>query len=141
MKGFRMRRAMAVALLLFLFRALPALAQFEGIIDMKMTRHVEGAPRSVSYSMSVKGEMLAAQAGEGEGSEAKGKFIFRGDRKVMWVVDDQAKTYLEISLTGDAGGKKKGKGVRRKENSFFAATGRSCGSSMIRPKPTGRREK
>ena len=109
-----MRRAMAVALLLFLFRALPALAQFEGIIDMKMTRHVEGAPRSVSYSMSVKGEMLAAQAGEGEGSEAKGKFIFRGDRKVMWVVDDQAKTYLEISLTGDAGGKKKGgSGPRR----------------------------
>jgi len=67
--------------------------------------------------MSVKGEMLATQASEEGGTAPKGKFIFRGDRKVMWVIDDAGKTYLEISLTGDSKNKKKEESGRRRVES------------------------
>jgi uncharacterized protein DUF4412 len=102
-----MKTAVRVSLVLLLLRAVPALAQFEGRIDMKMTRNVEGTPREVVYSMFVRKEMLAAQAGEGGETAAKGKFIFRGDKKVMWVLNDKENTYLEIPLTDDSNGTKR----------------------------------
>ncbi|HYQ87625.1 MAG TPA: hypothetical protein VES59_10320, partial [Bacteroidota bacterium] len=53
-------------LLLLLFAKASAPAQFEGQIDMKMTRGSDGDRTGVLYSMFVKGEMLAAKASGGE---------------------------------------------------------------------------
>ncbi len=88
----------SIAILLFLWSA-SAAAQFEGQIDMKMTRGKEGNRNGVLYSMFVKGDLLAAKA-KGGGDEMKaGKFIFRGDKKAIWVIDDAKKSCLEIPLT------------------------------------------
>jgi hypothetical protein len=76
-------------------------AQVEGQIDMKMTRSSEGKRMGVLYSMFVKGDLLAAKTNGGGMGLKTGKFIFRGDKKTLWVIDDEKKSCLEIPLTGD----------------------------------------
>jgi hypothetical protein len=92
----------------FFFSLSAARAQFEGVIDMKMTMTVEGAPREMMYSMSVKKDMMAADV-KGTGEEMQGgKFIFRGDKKALWIVNDAQKSYIEISLNDSDKSKKPG---------------------------------
>lgn len=76
-----------------------SIAQFEGVIDMKVTMMDQGKPQVMEYSMMVKKDLIASEIKSGGGSEAGGKFIFRGDKKLLWIVNDAEKNYLEISLS------------------------------------------
>lgn len=102
-----MKAIVTVPLMMFLFIPAPARAQFEGTVDMKMTKNIDGEPQEMLYSMFVKKDMLAAQTKGGDEKMKNGKFIFRGDKKVMWIINDDNKSYLEVSLT--EGAKQRGK--------------------------------
>ncbi|MBI5020147.1 MAG: DUF4412 domain-containing protein [Ignavibacteriales bacterium] len=80
-------------------------AQFEGAIDMKVTVMEDGKPQVMEYSMMMKKDLVASQIKSVGGGEGGGKFIFRGDKKLLWIVNDAEKNYLEISLN-DADNKK-----------------------------------
>src|SRR5947209_11765475 len=99
LKGSIMKAMITLVLLLLVIASAPA--QFEGQIDMKMTRSNEGTRKGVLYSMFVKGDLLAAKATGGGEEMRAGKFIFRGDKKVLWVIDDGKKSCLEIPLNED----------------------------------------
>ena len=86
---------------------LPA-KQFEGAISMKATTIVDSSQRDVVYSILIKKNLMAARVEKsGDGNEGS-SFIMRGDKKVMWIVDDEKKQYMEISLDDQHGKEKKG---------------------------------
>lgn len=83
---------------LFVAMSFPAYAQFEGAIDMIITNYIDGKPEQMLSTMFVKKDMLAAQM-QGEKKEmGGGKFIFRGDKQLLWIVSDEEKMYVELSL-------------------------------------------
>jgi hypothetical protein len=98
-------------------------AQFEGVIDMKVTMMEDGKPQVMEYSMMVKKDLIASQIKSVSGSEGGGKFIFRGDKKLLWIVNDAEKNYLEISLN-DAD-KKKANNQEDKNKSKVTKTGKT----------------
>jgi hypothetical protein len=76
-----------------------AMSQFEGVMEMKTTSsHGEGAMRTAQFSLFIKGNRLVADVKEAAGVRQPGKMIFRGDKMVMWVVDDARKSYMEIDM-------------------------------------------
>ena len=76
-------------------------AQFEGVIDLKVTDHDTLKPVESTYRLFVKGEMLATELKGESQEEQHGKFIFRSDKKVFWIVNDQEKSFIEISVKDD----------------------------------------
>ncbi|MBI1804377.1 MAG: DUF4412 domain-containing protein [Ignavibacteriae bacterium] len=74
--------------------------QFEGAISMKATNYADSI-RHVDYSILIKGNLAAAKVQDGGPEMEGGRFIFRGDKKVMWIINDEKKQYLEISLRKD----------------------------------------
>jgi len=90
-------KKIAVAMLaLLLCPMFSALAQFEGLVDMKITSFSKGKPEEMQMSMSVKKDLMAMDI-KGKGDEG-GRMIIRADKKVMWMVRDQEKMYLEFPL-------------------------------------------
>ncbi len=81
----------------------PAVAQFEGAIDMKVTAPDGDSMRVVSYSMLINGDKMMSEIMSREDTTKRGRFIFRGDRKLLWIINDDEKSYLEINL-GDVQG-------------------------------------
>jgi len=75
-----------------------SLAQFEGVIEMKISDSTDSSPKVTFYELSVKGNLVSAETHYPGGTAGEGRFIFRGDRKVLWIVSDSEKSYLEISL-------------------------------------------
>ncbi|MBI5476906.1 MAG: DUF4412 domain-containing protein [Ignavibacteriales bacterium] len=73
-----------------------SVAQFEGAIDMKVTMIEEGKPQVMEYSMFVKKDLIASQIKSTGADAMQGKFIFRGDKKVLWILNDAEKNYLEM---------------------------------------------
>jgi hypothetical protein len=85
-----------VVVLLLLFGACSALvAQFEGRIEMKITSYEDGKPQSMNMTLFVKNDLLVSDM---EGEKNGGKIIIRGDKQLMWIVNDEHKMYLEMSL-------------------------------------------
>ena len=76
-------------------------AQFEGAIDMKVTMDNEGKQQDVFYTMLVKNNLMATNIKSGGGEINRGKIIFRGDKQVLLIVNDEEKSFLEISLKED----------------------------------------
>lgn len=74
-------------------------AQFEGILSMKITSYDNEKAEEMKYTVSMKKNLLAFELKGNE--EISGKFIIRGDKKVMWVLNDEDKTYLEFPLKED----------------------------------------
>jgi hypothetical protein len=73
-----------------------AFAQFEGQIDMKMTRGSGDDKRETQLSMFIKQGMLSFSVAGKESEEMGGNIIFRSDKNLLWIVNDKAKTYMEI---------------------------------------------
>ena len=88
------------------------LAQFEGTIDMKMVSQRDDKQAEMLYTMYVKKDMLAADVKGQDESMGGGRFIFRGDKKVFWIINDQEKNYLEMSFKEDQ--RDTGKGEMKK---------------------------
>jgi hypothetical protein len=92
-----------------LIAAAAAYPQFEGTVRMRAVTYGDGDSNVVGSTVYFKGTLFAAvidptteTAGQG------GKFILRGDKKLMWIVVDEEKKYMEIPLdkahTGDTTG-------------------------------------
>ncbi len=77
------------------------LAQFEGAIDMKVSMIDQGKQENVFYTMFVKGNLMATSIKAGTGEAGRGKFILRGDKQLLWIVNDEEKSYFEISMKED----------------------------------------
>ncbi len=76
-------------------------AQFEGMMDMKIILYDEGESEEIFYSMSVKKNLMATNI-KNPGREGHvSTFIFRGDKQVLWIVNDEEKSYLELSVKDD----------------------------------------
>ena len=71
--------------------------QFEGALSIKATNYEDSVPRIATYSILLKGNLVTAKIEDGSAESHGGTFIFRGDKKVMWVIDDEKKQFLEIS--------------------------------------------
>jgi hypothetical protein len=79
----------------------PLTAQFEGSIQMRVRSFYEAETTQVAYVMSVKNDMVAVTTtGDGKGQEG-GNFIIRGDKKLMWLLNEPQKSYVEFPLIED----------------------------------------
>ena len=112
-----------------------ASAQFEGVIDMKSTSNDRGKPHEMAFSMSVKKDMIATDIKNPEKEMGGGKFIYRGDKKLLWIINDKEKNYMEMSLKDrdDADAEKKpgkkpksSKSTVRKSGKTQTILGYSC---------------
>jgi hypothetical protein len=95
--------------LLFFLLALavaPAWAQFEGTISMTVKTYYEADTTVVSYVMSVKNDLLAVKTAGSAGADQAGNFIIRGDKRLMWIVNDAQTNYVEFPLIDDTTAKK-----------------------------------
>ncbi len=113
-----------LSLIVFQFLSLSiALAQFEGALDMKMSAFgSDGARQTMNYTLMLKGTMVEATF-RGSGNENEGKFIYRGDRNIIWVIDDENGSYLEMTLNPD---------------DLPHSPGKKSGESVMHPRKTGR---
>lgn len=91
-------------------------AQFEGVMDMKVTGAGEGKDESMMYTMAIKKNLMSTEIKNRDATEEAGKFIFRGDRQVIWILNDQEKSYLEISLKDDGKSEKNKKERKDREH-------------------------
>jgi hypothetical protein len=72
-------------------------AQFEGEIDMKITTNEEGKSRETNMTLLFKNDLLSSETKGGE-SGMRSRVIIRGDKKVLWIINDERKTVFERSL-------------------------------------------
>lgn len=86
------------SVVLTLFSSISLFAQFEGKLDMKMTRGSDEDRKETMYMMSVKNNLLAATIKSNDPAAENGRFILRGDKQVIWIIDDARRTILEMSL-------------------------------------------
>jgi hypothetical protein len=87
-------------------------AQFEGNLQMKMKTYEGEKSQVASATMHVKQDLLAMDT---EGEEG-GKIIFRGDKQVLWIVNDEQQMYLELSLKDKTTKKEQPQAERSKSN-------------------------
>jgi len=77
-------------------------AQFEGVVRMVAVSRSDGDSSVVRSTVYFKGDLLAAVIEPAEqaeqGSDRGGKFILRGDRKLMWIVVDEERKVMEIPI-------------------------------------------
>jgi hypothetical protein len=102
-----MKRRLSLLLLLVL-GATSLRAQFEGSISMRVSTYYEAETTRVAYVMSVKNDMLAVTTSGGTTKDAAegGHFIIRGDKRLMWIVNDAERKYVEFPLLDDTTAKK-----------------------------------
>lgn len=72
-------------------------AQFEGEIDMKVTANEEGKSRETNMTLLFKNDLLSSESKGGE-SGMHSRIIVRGDKKVLWIINDERKTVFERPL-------------------------------------------
>jgi hypothetical protein len=76
-------------------------AQFEGVIDFKHTMGDGAQARNTTVTVSIKDRLMAFTPHE-KGEIGSGKVIYRGDKHVMWIIDEKKQTYLEIDVADTA---------------------------------------
>lgn len=73
-----------------------ATAQFEGIVESKnLTTDETGEPREFVMTMLVKKDMIKIQTSS-VGSTPASTMIYRSDRHLVWMLNDDDKTFFEI---------------------------------------------
>jgi hypothetical protein len=117
------RTIVVVAALLAVAAA--ASAQFEGTVKMRTVTY-EGADSNViAPTVYFKGPLFAAVVPAQPGQEAQaGRFILRGDKNVMWIILDQDKKYIEITVA-KPGGKTDSARAAMKKAYTLTKTGRT----------------
>lgn len=86
-------------LLMILTFNIPAPAQFEGEMRMRVVNYMDGDSAVVHAVLSFSGDNLAAVV-HGDEAEAGGggKYILKGDKKVLWIISDRERLIVEIPL-------------------------------------------
>ena len=95
-----MKKYLLSAFILVLVIAPRAWSQFEGSITMKISTYSEADTSRIAYTMAVKNDMIAISATGGPAQMEGGNFIIRGDKRLMWIINDQGKNYVEFPLIG-----------------------------------------
>ncbi len=94
-------RTIKTLIFLLLFHAPVLRAQFEGLISMQARSYSETETTTVAYTMSVKNDMLSIITTGGAKDAQGGSFIIRGDKRLMWIINDEGKSYVEFPLIDD----------------------------------------
>src|SRR5271169_4731778 len=89
-------RAIMIVIVLFFFGQ-KLLAQFEGVIEMKVVDKAGDSVQTAKYRLQIQGTNVSADFHESDASTMNGRFIFRGDKKSLWIIDDDQKSYIELS--------------------------------------------
>jgi hypothetical protein len=79
-----------------LLLAAPAGAGIE--MDLEARRLDRDRP-SESATVLLAGKRLATRVPEGNGDEGSYRLIFRGDRDVLWILDEERRTFFEVDPT------------------------------------------
>jgi hypothetical protein len=98
MKRLQQSSLLSSTVILFVISCTVALAQpqFEGIIESKNTTTDErGKPQQFTMTMYVKLDMVKIQNSP-IGLSPGSTMIYRGDMKVVWMVNEEDKSYFEI---------------------------------------------
>ncbi len=70
--------------------------QFEGVIETRnATTDERGAPQQFTMTMYVKRDMVRIQ-NSAVGTSPPSTMIYRGDMRVVWMLDEEGKSYFEI---------------------------------------------
>lgn len=73
-----------------------SLAQFEGIVETRnLTTDEEGKPQQFKITMWIKSDRVRVQT-TAFGSSPASTMIYRSDRKVTWMLNEDERTYFEI---------------------------------------------
>ena len=97
-----MKKIWIIMTVLVLCLAGKSWAQFEGELNMNV-KHINGEfQETTNMVIYVKDQLMAFDAKEQNG-KARGMFIYRGDKKVFWMVNEEEKTYLEVPLDEKGG--------------------------------------
>jgi hypothetical protein len=93
---FTMRRTFLVATAVIGLTA-AAHAQFEGTIRMRTVTYQDADSSVILPTVWFKGPLFAAviEAPPGEAAGA-GRFILRGDKRVMWIIADRERKFIEM---------------------------------------------
>jgi hypothetical protein len=91
--------------LLVLWPVVPAAAQFEGEVEFwnKTTTDESGSAFEYLTKMSIKGGLLRLHT-TSSGSTPASTMIYRTDRGVFWILNEEEQSYLEVRTTGGHGG-------------------------------------
>ncbi|MDI6765976.1 MAG: DUF4412 domain-containing protein [Bacteroidota bacterium] len=118
-----------ILFLLFSFFMLSGIsvAQFEGVMEMKTVLYDEGRSEEILYTMIIKKNLIMTRIKNPAKEKQEGSFIFRGDKQLLWVINDEDKSYLEIST------KDEGKPTK-------SIVSDSIGKSKLSVKQTGKKE-
>jgi len=103
----------------------PVFAQFEGIVESKnLTVDETDKPQEFSMVMWVgSGKMRVRNSAIG--SAPPSTIIYRNDKGVFWVIDEQAKTYIEVLLNPEEGEQQKMPGIGEENRSAVKKTGKT----------------
>jgi hypothetical protein len=92
-----------LALLFFLLASDPVFAQFEGVIESKnVTVDENGLQQEFTMTMEVKGTMARIVTSAVANTPAV-TMIYRTDLKRIWMINDEEKTYFEVSQSDEGG--------------------------------------
>ncbi|MEK9136807.1 MAG: hypothetical protein AAB393_06760, partial [Bacteroidota bacterium] len=85
-----------LVLFLTLYVCASAQAQFEGTIESKnLTTDETGSPQQFTMTMYVKNGMVKIH-NSAIGTSPSSTMIYRNDKKVVWMLNEEERTYFEI---------------------------------------------
>ena len=122
------QKIIAVLVILFLYMSLGR-AQFEGEINLKITHGDRSNEDASLVAVFVKNGNLMLKVDGGSDEARNSSIIYRKDNKVLWILNEQSQSYLEIpvdkneeNMAGDARKKNRSKS----EKSEFHKTGKAA---------------
>ena len=119
-----MLRSPAVSLLILLW-VYPASAQFEGIVETRnFTTDEAGNLQQFTMTMWIKKDRIRVQ-NSAFGTTPATTMIYRNDQHIIWMLNDEDKTYFEILQEGKAKGVEPGAGPGLEDKPAIRRTGRT----------------
>ena len=101
-----------------------ATAQFEGVVESKnMTTDELGAQQHFTMTMWIKRDMVRIQT-SATGTTPVSTMIYRNDRHVVWMINDEDRSYFEIVQENQSGKPGESPGMIEDEKPVIRKTGR-----------------
>jgi hypothetical protein len=108
-----------------LFAVAQSFGQFEGVVESRnMTIDDDGTPQQFTITMAVKKNMVRVQTSS-FGSTPGVIMIYRADRRLVWLIDEQEHTYREMLLQGPSLNPDDSLLQSREDRSFVRKSGKS----------------
>ncbi len=96
----RCSRVLALLLVFAVVLATPAFAQFEGVVESQnLTTDDEGNLLKFTITMWIKNDRMRVETGS-IGTTPSTTMIYRGDRRIIWMLNDEERSFFEILQNG-----------------------------------------